>query len=112
MLNKSALSSVKSVARNLSIVTFFYLLALPFVLYMHLFSMMVFGNPNMTPFGGLTIIGLALTIPTSIPIAIFFMWRRFNQRQYSKAYFYCITPFLVGFVSYGLIEIIGNFFFR
>ena len=110
MLNKSALSKVKWIAWNLSIVTVLYLLVFPFVLYMHLFSVMVFDNPNITRFGGLTIIGFALTIPLSIPVAIFLMWRRFNQKQYAKAYFHCIAPFLVGFVSYGLVEIIGNLY--
>ena len=110
MLNKSALSKVKLISRSLTTMTVLYLLIFPFVLYMHLFSVMVFDNPNMTRFGGLTIIGLALTIPLSIPVANFLMWRRFDQKQYSKAWFHCLLPILVGFISYGFIEIIGNLY--
>jgi hypothetical protein len=112
MLNKSALIKIKSIARNLSIVTCLYFVIFFPYFYASLFSAMVFDNPNMTVIGGLTIIGLFLAVPCSLLIAIFLMWRRFNQKQYAKAYFHCIAPFMVGFIAYGLIEIIGSFFFK
>ena len=106
MLTKLSLKKINSVYRNLWIATCLYLLIFFPYFYASLFSLMIFDNPNMTLIRGWTIIGLFLTVPVSLLVAIFFMWRKFEQKQYSRAYFYCGLPLLVGFICYGLVEII------
>jgi len=95
--------------RLISFSTIIYLLLFPFLFYMSLFSFMAFDNPRMTTFLGLLFIFLFLCIPLSIPVSIFFMWRRYFQMQYSKAHFHCAVPIITGFVNYTLIEVLGLF---
>ncbi len=70
---------------------------------------MAFDNPHMTNFVGLLFIFLFLCIPLSIPVSIFFMWRRYFQMQYSKAFFHCSVPIITALVNYLLIELMGLF---
>jgi hypothetical protein len=70
---------------------------------------MAFDNPRMTTFMGLLFIFLFLCIPLSIPVSIFFMWRRYFQMHYSKARFHCCLPIIIALVNYFLIELLGWF---
>ena len=106
MLNKNALKKINVVYRNLWIATCFYLLIFFPYFYVSLFSLAIFGVPNITLVRGSIFVGLFLTVPCSSLFSIFFMWREFNQKQYSRAYFYCMLPFLVGPICYGLAEVI------
>lgn len=99
----------QSCCRWISASTIIYLLLFPFLFFMSLFSFMAFDNPHMTTFMGLSFIFLFLCIPLSIPVSIFFMWRRYFQMQYSKACFHCAVPIVTAFVNYFLIEFLGLF---
>jgi hypothetical protein len=106
MLTRAALKKINVVYRNLWIATCFYSLIFFPYFYASLFSLAIFASPNMTLIRGLIFIGLFLTVPISLLFSIFFMWRKFNQKQYSRAYFYCVLPILVGFICYGFGEVI------
>ena len=99
----------QSSCRWVLVSTIIYLLLFPFLFFMSLFSFMAFDNPHMTTFMGLLFIFLFLCISLSIPVSIFFMWRRYFQMQYSKVYFHCAVPIITAFVNYFLIEFLGLF---
>jgi hypothetical protein len=90
--------------------TLLYVLIFPFVLWFSLLSFMVFDHPDMTITFGLLFILLFLAIPLSIPFSIYFMWKKYNQKQYDEAYFFCSLPILTAFVMGFLINIVGFFF--
>ncbi len=106
MLTRAALNKINVVYRNLWIATCFYLLIFFPYFYASLFSLAIFGVPNITLVRGSIFVGLFLTVPFSSLFSIFFMWRKFNLKQYSKAYFYGVLPFLVGPICYGLAEVV------
>lgn len=99
----------RSTKKWLSISTIFYICLFPFLFYFSLFSFMVFDNPNMTTVMGIFFIFLFLTIPISIPVSVFLMWRRYFQMQYSKASFHCCIPIITLVASYFLIDFFGMF---
>jgi hypothetical protein len=106
VLTKLALKKINVVYRNLWLATCLYLLIFFPYFYISLFSLAIFGVPDTTLSRGLIIVGLFLTVPFSLLFSIFFMWRKFDQKQYSRAYFYFVLPLLVGLICYGLAEII------
>ena len=102
-----SLKERRSTCRWITTSTIIYLILFPILFYLSLLSFMVFDNPHMTTFMGLLFIFLFLCIPLSIPVSIFFMWRRYFQMQYSKACFHCGVPIITALVNYFLIEFLG-----
>jgi hypothetical protein len=90
----------KRAQRWIIISTVVYSFLVPFLFWMSLFSFMAFDDPHMTKLLGLLFIFLFLCIPLSIPVAIFFMWRRYFQKQYAKARFYCSIPLVTALACY------------
>jgi len=87
-----------------------YLIPFPFLLYGSLFSVAIL-NPSGSRVFQMSLILLFLSIPLSIPISIYFMWRRYFQKQYSAVLFYFVLPIIVIVVCYYLIKIMEFLFF-
>lgn len=75
--------------------TVVYCILFPFLFRMALFSTMVFDNDNMSIPLGLFVIAIALLVPLSIPVSIYFMWSHYVQRCYKKCRFFCWMPVMV-----------------
>jgi hypothetical protein len=104
------LENQKTTKRWIWIMTLIYLVPFPILLYASLFSVAIL-EPTGSKFLQVTFIALCLSIPLSIPPSIYFMWRRYFQRKYPKARFYCVVPIVISVVCYFLIECMGYFFF-
>ena len=87
-----------------------YLILFPFLLYASLFSFMIFERPG-AKILQLTFIALFLSIPLSIPVSIFFMWRKYFQKKYSQVRFYFSVPIITTVICYFLIEAVGRLLF-
>lgn len=90
--------------------TLLYLLLFPMLFYFSLFSFMAFDNPHMTIALGSTYIFLFLSIPLSIPTAIFFIWLKYSRGEYQKSLVFCTLPLLIATISMGLIELLDTLF--
>lgn len=102
------LKQQKTTKRWIWIMTLFYAIPFPFLLYASLFSVAIL-NPSGIKFLQWTFILLCLSIPLSIPLSIFFMWHQYFQKKYSQAYFYLVLPIIIAVTSYFLIEFVGLF---
>ena len=72
--------------------TLIYLVLLPFVSGMALFSPMVFDKPSMTESVGLTIIALLIALPVIMLTCMLSMWLKYLDGEYKKARFRAILP--------------------
>lgn len=102
------LKQQKTTKRWIWIMTLFYAIPFPFLLYSSLFSVAIL-NPSGIKFLQWTFILLCLSIPLSIPLSIFFMWHQYFQKKYSQACFYLVLPIIIAVTSYFLIEFVGLF---
>ena len=100
-----------STRRWIWVVMLIYLILFPFLLYASLFSFMIFERPVMKAFQ-LIIVALFLSIPLSIPVSIYFMWRRYFQKKYSEVRFYFVVPIITTAICYFMIESVGRLLFR
>lgn len=98
----------KITKRWIWIMTLFYAIPFPFLLYASLFSVAIL-NPSGIKFLQWTFIFFCLSIPLSIPLSIFFMWRQYFQKKYSQACFYFVLPIIIVVTNYFLIEFVGLF---
>lgn len=98
------LKQQKITKRWIWIMTLFYAIPFPFLLYASLFSVAIL-NPSCIKFLQWTFILLCL----SIPLSIFFMWHQYFQKKYSQACFYLVLPIIIAVTSYFLIEFVGLF---
>jgi hypothetical protein len=85
----------KSTKRYLTIWTVIYLICFPGVFWIALWSILVFDNPRMTVFVGLTTICLALCVPLSMLASIWKMWSKYCQAKYRQARLLWTLPFFV-----------------
>lgn len=102
------LKQQKITKRRIWIVTLFYLIPFPFLLYVSLFSVAIL-NPSGIKLLQWAFILLCLSIPLSIPVSIFFMWHRYFQKKYLKINFYFVLPIITTVSCYFLIEFLGSF---
>lgn len=90
--------------------TLLYLVAFPVLLYASFFSVAVLESASaIKEFFQLIFVFVCFCVPLSIPLSIYFMWRRYFQREYKKAYFYCAVPIVTSIVVYVLIQLVGRF---
>ena len=89
----------------LAIITFLYSISFLFLFYLSFLSLMIFSGPNISILKGWSFVFLCLSIPLAIPISLCFMWSKYSQSQYLKAYFYCIVPLIIFKVNYFLIRL-------
>jgi len=90
--------------------TVIYLVLFPILLYFSLFSFMAFDDPHMTVPLGWTYILLFLSIPLSIPIALFFIWLKYSRAEYQKSMIFCGLPLLIATISIGIVELLDALF--
>jgi hypothetical protein len=88
-----------------------YLIPFPFLLYGSLFSVAIL-NPSGSKVFQMTFIFLFLSVPVSIPVSIYFMWRRYFQKRYSAVRFYFALPIITTIFCYYLIKIMECLFFH
>jgi hypothetical protein len=74
------------------IVTFIYLILLPFSVMLAITSIMVFDRPSITVPVGLSIIFMYFCIPLSIPLTLYLVWSRYSQENYRKSRLFCLIP--------------------
>lgn len=93
--------------------------AIPTVLYLPAFryaldyaylSFMVFDSPRMTMTLGYTYIALFFTIPLSIPVFVYLMWRRYFREKYQMAAVYALGPVFTTLIALGLISNLDSLF--
>lgn len=84
--------------------TIFYIAVFPSLMQLSLLTLMVFGSPNMTTLGKYSFVFLSLIVPISMPIAVYYLWKRYSTMEYAKACFYCILPVLIAIISYTAIK--------
>lgn len=101
----------QKVAKNYGFIfTVIYVILFPILLYFSLFSFMAFDNPRMTTPLGLTYIFLFLSIPLSIPIALFLLWLKYLRGEYQKTLVFCTLPLLTATVSIILVKLLEALF--
>jgi hypothetical protein len=103
------LKQQKITKRWICVMTLFYAIPFPFLLYASLFSVAIL-NPSGIKFLQSIFILLCLSIPLSIPLSIFFMWYQYFQKKYLQTYFYFVLPIIIAVTSYFLIEFVGLLF--
>jgi hypothetical protein len=109
--NNSISLKVQKKAKNYGLIsTVAYGILFPILLYLSLFSFMAFDNPRMTIPLGLTYIFLFLSIPLSIPIALFFIWLKYSHAEYKKALVFCALPLLTASISTFLVKLLEVLF--
>ena len=104
------LKNQKTTIRWIWIMTLLYLVPFPILLYASLFSVAIL-EPSGTKSLQVIFIVLCLSAPLSILPSVYFMWRRYFQREYLKARFYCVVPIATGILCYFLIECMDHLFF-
>ena len=90
------------------ILTLFYLILFPFLLYASLFSVAIL-NPSGVKFLQWVFILLCLSIPLSIPFSIFFMWRQYFKKNITRTRFFFVLPIIIAVIYYFLIDFLGSF---
>ncbi len=90
--------------------TVIYFVLFPILLYFSLFSFMAFDDPHMTIPLGWTYIFLFLSIPFSIPIALFFIWMKYSRAEYQKSMVFCGLPLLITIISICIVELLDVLF--
>ncbi len=100
----------KRTRRWIWIMTLLYLVPFPILLYASLFSVAIL-EPSGIKLLQVIFIILCLSVPLSIPPSIYFMWRRYFQKEYPKARFYCVAPIITSAICYFLIECMDHLFF-
>jgi hypothetical protein len=75
----------KKTKNSLRIATTFYLILLPFAAIFAVGSLLAFDSPSLPIPIGLTIILLYWSIPISIPLTIYLMWRQYSKENYKKS---------------------------
>lgn len=83
---------------------FVYSLAFPFVFFFALLSYMIFDSPSITALQGYFVIGLYMSVPISMLVAIKLMVSACARKNYTKARWYFGIPVLVFTLAIVLIE--------
>ena len=83
---------------------FVYSLSFPFVFLFALLSYMIFDSPSITALQGYSVIGLCMSVPISMLVAIKLMVSACAGRNYTKARWYFGVPIVVLTLAIMLIE--------
>lgn len=81
-------SEQKKARRFIIIWTWLYMICFPFVLWMTLWSILVFDSPSMTVPIGLSIILACLCIPLSMLVSVWKMWSQYFKKKYRALPFF------------------------
>lgn len=90
----------RGACRFLAITSILYLIFSPIIFILFYLFLWLFTVNSQSFFIRTTIEFLLICIPLSVPISIFFMWLRYFQKQYTKAYFHTGVPIVIGIVNY------------
>lgn len=87
--------------------TIIYSLLFPLLAYFSLFSMLIFDNPDLSAFKGLSIIFIISLLPLSLPISIDLMWSSYVAEEYNKTLIFWSVPWLT-FISLLILDFAIN----
>lgn len=84
-----------------------YLFLLPEFSMMALASSLIFDNPNMTEILGLPFVFLFFSVPLSVPITLYMVWREYSRGKYTMSCWLCLIPLflIIATISYGRLLI-------